>query len=134
VRHGELSSCLAQELHPLLLRTPVLEFTQEMFMEIGIYVPPRDSPSPPPPPPRKYRSAIIMAAIFIGGFLVSLAVFGRHELAAMFAHRAVSKPAIAENHFPVPPPVPKAHDAAAGKQPRPAEPQQAYAMPPSVFQ
>ena len=55
-------------------------------MEIGIYEPPPRSPSPPPP--RKYRSALFMAALFVGGFGVTFAMLNRHELCAMFAHHA----------------------------------------------
>jgi len=73
-----------------------------------------------------------MVAVFIVGFCVTLAVLGRHELAAMIAHRAASKPALAEVHFPVPPPTPQTPDAAS-KQTPPAQ-SQASAMPPSVFQ
>jgi hypothetical protein len=101
-------------------------------MEIGIYEPPPRSPSPPPAPPRKYRSAIIMVAVFIVGFGVTLAVLGRHELATMIAHRAASEPAVAENHFPVPPPPPQKPDAANTQATRTQS--QASAMPPSVFQ
>ena len=98
-------------------------------MEIGIYEPPPRSPSPPPAPQRKYRSAIVTGAVFVVGFFVTLAVLGRHELAAMIAHRAVSRPAVAEAHFPAPPPTPHA----TSKQAPPAQ-SQAAAMPPSVFQ
>jgi hypothetical protein len=100
-------------------------------MEIGIYEPPPRSPSLPPPPPRKYRSALFMAALFVGGFGVTFAVLNRHELAATISHHA-AKPAVTATR-------PLAHEPtqqrteAANVQPPPAQ-TQATAMPPSVFQ
>lgn len=100
-------------------------------MEIGIYESPPRSPSPPPPPPRKYRSAIIMVALFVGGFCVTLGVLSRHELIAMFSHHA-GKPAVTEARPSAPVPIPQRTDA-ANVQPPPVQ-SQATVMPPSVFQ
>jgi hypothetical protein len=66
-------------------------------MEIGIYEPPRGSPSPPPPKPvSKWRTVVINTLIFTGAFLVCLAVFGRHEIVGYFEHSAESPPMSAE--------------------------------------
>jgi hypothetical protein len=101
-------------------------------MEMGIYEPPRGSPSPPPPSPRKIRSAILMVALFIGAFVISLAIFSRHELAAMISRHA-AQPAVTATRSPAPEITQKKANAAKMQQP-PAQSQQATAMPPSVFQ
>jgi len=100
-------------------------------MEISNYEPPPRSPTPPPPPPRKYRSAIFMVALFVGAFVVTLAIFSRHELIAMISHHA-AKPAVTEARISTPAPIPQRTDA-ANVQPPPAQ-TQATVMPPSVFQ
>lgn len=100
-------------------------------MEIGIYQPPPRSPSPPPPPPRKYRSALFMAALFVGGFGVTFGVLNRHELAAMISHQA-AKPAITAVRPPAHDPTQQRTEA-ANVQPAPAQ-TQTTVMPPSVFQ
>jgi hypothetical protein len=100
-------------------------------MEIGIYEPPPRSPSPPPQPPRKYRSAIITVALFVGGFCVTLAVLSRHELTAIISHHA-AKPAVTEVRTSVPMPTPQTANA-TNVQP-PLAQTQAAVMPPSVFQ
>jgi len=101
-------------------------------MEIGIYEPPPRSPSPPPPPRRKYRSALFMAALFVGGFGMTFAVLNRHELAAMISHPA-AKPAITAVR-PLDPASTQQKTSAASVQPPRAQSQQAATMPPSVFQ
>jgi hypothetical protein len=102
------------------------------FMEISNYDPPSRSPSPPTPPPRKHRSALFMAALFVGGFGVTLAVLNRHELAAMISHHA-AKPAITAARAPAYVPTQQRADT-TNVQRAPAQAQQAAAMPPSVFQ
>lgn len=101
-------------------------------MQISNYEPPPRSSSPPPPPPRKYRSALFMAALFVGGFGVTFAVLNRHELAAMIAH-PVPKPVVIATRPPAPEPTQQKANAAS-VQPPAASTQQAAAMPPSVFQ
>jgi hypothetical protein len=100
-------------------------------MEIGIYEPPPRSPSPPSPPPRKYRSAIVMVALFVGGFGLTFGVLNRHELASMIAHHA-AKPSVTAARPPAPAPTQQRADA-ANVQPHPAQVQTGV-MPPSVFQ
>ena len=43
-------------------------------MDVEIYQPPSAPPPSPPPPPRKYRAAIVMSLMFLGTFMVTLAV------------------------------------------------------------
>lgn len=100
-------------------------------MEIGIYDPPPRSPSPSPPPRRKYRQAIVMVALFLGCFGVTLGVLNRHELARMLSNHA-AKPAVTAARPSAPVPKPKA-TASTNGQPVPPQ-SQAAVMPPSVFQ
>jgi hypothetical protein len=108
-------------------------------MDVEIYSPPPPRPSPPQKPPRKFRSTVIMSAIFLGSFVVCLAVLSRHELAQMVSQhviaakqpdntRASPLASSAQAGPPGPRPLPPPREV--DKVPPPA----VQATPPSVFQ
>ncbi len=58
-------------------------------MQIEIYQPPPASPSPPEPP-RKKRTGLILTALFVVSFVVSLAVLDWHNLTGPAAQEVVT--------------------------------------------
>jgi hypothetical protein len=92
-----------------------------MKIEISNYTPPPPRPSPPQRPPRKFRRVLIMSAILLGSFCVSLARLNHHEIARMISQHDSKATSSAS--------------AATGKAPVPHDGQQTVqAPPPSVFQ